>query len=65
MVLRLWCDGLFDVWIIVGTFPGKFPPDPEDSDANGQPEHRKEQITDFHEHSILVHFKTLVCGETF
>jgi hypothetical protein len=56
MVLRLWCDGLFDVWIIVGTFPGKFPPDPEDSDANGQPEHRKEQITDFHEHSILVHF---------
>jgi len=53
------------VWIIVRTFPGKFPPDPENSDANGQPEHRKEQITDFHEHSILVHFMAPVCGETF
>ena len=62
---RLWRNGLFDVWIIVRTFPGKFPPDPENCDANGQPEHRKEQITDFHEHSILVHFKAPVCGETF
>ena len=62
---RLWCNGLFDVWIIVRTFPGKFPPDPEDSDANAQPEYRKEQISDFHEHPILVHFKAPVCGETF
>ena len=61
----LWCNGLFDVWIIVRTFPGKFPPDPEDSDTNGQPEHRKEQIADFHEHLILVHFKAPVSGETF
>ena len=45
----LWCNGLFDVWIIVRIFPGKFPPDPEDCDANGQSDQRKEQIADFHE----------------
>ena len=61
----LWSNGLFDVWIIVRTFPGKFPPDPEDSDTNGQSEQRKEQIADFHEHLILVHFKAAVRGETF
>lgn len=61
----LWSNGLFDMWIIVRTFPGKFPPDPEYSDTYGQSEHRKEQIANFHEHSILVHFKAPVCGETF
>jgi hypothetical protein len=60
----LWSNGLFDVWIIVRIFPGKFPPDPEDCDANGQSDQRKEQIADFHEHSILVHFKAPVSGET-
>jgi hypothetical protein len=53
------------VWIIVRTFPGKFPPDPEDSDTNGQSDQRKEQIADFHEYLILVHFKAAVRGETF
>jgi len=53
------------VWIIVRTFPGKFPPDPEDSDTNGQSDQCKEQIADFHEHLILVHFKAAVRGETF
>ena len=61
----LWCNGLFDVWIIVRIFPGKFPPDPEDCDANGQSDQRKEQIAEFHEHSILVHFKAPVSGESF
>ena len=61
----LWSNGLFDVRIIVRPFPGKFPPDPEDSDTNGQSKHRKEQIADFHEHLILVHFKAAVRGETF
>ena len=61
---RLWRNGLFDVWIIVRTFPGKFPPDPEDSDAKDQSEHRKEQIANFHERLILVHFKAPVSGET-
>ena len=61
----LWCNGLFDVWSIVRIFPGKFQPDPEDCDANGQSDQRKEQIADFHEHLILVHFKAAVRGETF
>ena len=61
----LWCNGLFDVWVIVRILPGKFPPDPEDCDANGQSDQRKEHIADFHEYLILVHFKAAVRGETF
>jgi len=48
----LWSNGLFDMWIIIRTFPGKFPPDPEDSDTYGQSEHRKEQIANFHVHQF-------------
>ena len=60
----LWCNGLFDVWIIVRTFPGKFPPDPEDSDAYGQSKRREEQIADFHDRSILVYFRASVSRKT-
>jgi len=60
----LWSNGLFDMWIIIRTFPGKSPPDPEDSNTNGQSEQRKEQITNFHTHPILVHFKAPVSGES-
>jgi len=60
----LWSKGLFNVWIIIRTFPGEFPSDPEDSDAYGQSKRREEQIADFHERLILVYFRASVSRKT-